>query len=494
MDQYKQFLESISEFGTVQQIKGSIIIADGLPNARIHERVIFENNVVGEVFNLTPEYAYVIVHSFSSSESLRIGMKLVRTDEFLQIKKSLIQLGSIIDSFGNYIGGKTPDLSTPNSEAIDIHTQAPTILSRATISKPFYTGIMAIDLCIPLGKGQKELMLGDRKTGKSPCMISIVKHSQDITIYALIGKNKSDIKNTINQFEKANLQGNIVFVVSYADDPLGVIYYTPYTAMSIAEYFRDQGKDVTVVLDNMSTHAKFYRELSMLTGGFPGREAYPGDIFYVHSRLMERAGNFMMNNKEAAITCFPVVETVQGDVTSYISTNAMGMTDGHIYFDSNLYANGRRPPINILISITRVGKQTRNQLLREITDKIVGFLTSYDQLEAIAHFGTELSQSIKDQIRKGELLYNLFNHHRGTTYPLEVQLVLFGWLWLGLFDKYPQHSQDQIQDQLLKLYEKDKKHIIFTSTVQSQNLYQLLTLLSQKESELVALWQTNTPS
>ncbi|MCL5970228.1 MAG: F0F1 ATP synthase subunit alpha, partial [Patescibacteria group bacterium] len=241
---------------------------------------------------------------------------------------------------------------------------------------------------------------------------------------------------------------NIIIVASSPEDPSSIIHLTPYTAMTIAEYFRDLGRDTLIVLDDLSTHAKFYREISLIAKRFPGRNSYPGDIFHTHSKLLERAGNFVHEKGEVSITCLPVVETTQGDLSGYIQTNIMSMTDGHIFFDSDLFSKGRRPAINPFLSVTRVGHQAQSQLRREINRELISFLTLFEKVQNYVHFGAELSESIKTTLSTGEQIMNLFDQPLYRTNPPNFQVFLFCTLWTGFWS---QKSLSEMRQDIEKL-------------------------------------------
>lgn len=250
-----------------------------------------------------------------------------------------------------------------------------------------------------------------------------------ICIYAAIGKKRLDIKDTEEFFRKNGITDQIIIIATGFDDPIGLSYLVPFSAMTISEYFRDQGYDVFLALDDLTTHAKFYREISLLGKKFPGRNSYPGDIFYTHAKLLERAGNFVTKNGEKAITCLPVVETAQGDLSGYIQTNIMSMTDGHLYFDSDLFAKGRRPAINPFLSVTRVGRQTQSTLKRDINREILSFLTISEKMQNFSHFGAELTEASKVTLAVGDKVIKFLGQSSATTMPINLQILLFSMLW-----------------------------------------------------------------
>jgi F-type H+-transporting ATPase subunit alpha len=305
---------------------------------------------------------------------------------------------------------------------------------RTKISKTLETGVVLVDLLVPLGLGQRELILGDRKTGKTNFLLQTL-HNQAkkgiICIYVAIGKRKTEIKKAVDFFASKGIANQIITVATSSHDSAGEIFLAPYSGMAIAEYFRDLGKDVLIIMDDMSTHARFYREISLLNKRFPGRDSYPGDIFHIHSRLLERAGNFLVNDNPVSITCLPAAESPQGDITGYIQTNLMSMTDGHIYFDAELFFKGRRPAINPFLSVTRVGHQTQSKLQKDIRQKILDLFSRYEKTVGFQRFGAELGENSRQIIALGEKIYRFLDQPLGLAVPANLQMFLLAKLWQG---------------------------------------------------------------
>lgn len=491
MEQYKNLLGGTGEYGEVTEVRHPLLTVVGLPKARLHEVVVFENGMRGEIFSLESHVLKVLLYE---SQPVRVGTKLVRTGQMAAIAVGPELLGCIIDPLGRVIE-RTPTYTQPKN-VVEIRVDVKNISSRSLIKKQFVTGMTMVDLLVPLGDGQKELVIGDRKTGKTSFFFSCIKqNAARITVYSLIGKNMAEVRYITSLYKKNGLDRNVIFVVSSSVDSSGMIYMTPYSAMAIAEFFRDRGLDVLVIMDSLSLHAKFYREVSLLAGGFPGKESYPGDMFYVHASLLERAGNFIHpSGRDVSITCLPVVETVEGELSSYIPTNVMGMTDGHLFFDSNSYYKGRRPPIDLTLSVTRVGKQTQTALQREINQELMTFITYYERLQNISYFGTELSQKVKDQLKKGETLFHLFNQRYSVILPLDLQLLLFALVWLNIFSKYADITVEEVREIFFASYQEPMMQKILKESIASENLYQLLTAVSRHESELKSIWETKRAS
>lgn len=425
MRDFAYYREQQGEIGFAEQVLHSIVDVSGLPRVHPGEMVMFENGQVGQALFLNEDHVEVLILTGSG---VRVGDQVARTGHPITIHLTNQLLGKTIDPLGFDFITKQEFQGEATGTAID---QVPnTIAQRKPIDTPFETGISIVDLAVPLGKGQRELIIGDRKTGKTQfvrqVLLSQAKQGS-ICIYAAIGKLKVDIKSTIEFFEKEGVSGQTVLVLSASDDPAGMVFLTPYTAMTIAEYFRSQGKDVLIIMDELTQHAKAYREVSLLAKRFPGRNAYPGDIFYAHSRLLERAGCFT----SGAITCLAIAEAPLGDITGYIQTNIMSMTDGHIFFDSDAFNRGRRPPINPFLSVTRVGLQTQTPLLRELTRELSSFLVHLERLRQFVHFGAELSEAVRQQLALGELIYAFFDQDYHVIRRLPLSVVIFSGLWSG---------------------------------------------------------------
>lgn len=399
----------------------------------------------------------------------------------------------MINPLGEPIEAKN-DLSKI-SERREIESEVLGITARARVKKPFLTGISLIDLVLPIGAGQKELIVGDRKTGKTSLLLTTMKNQSivgTIIIYCLIGKKTSELKKINEYLSAEKIKDNLIIVAATAADPPGLIYLAPYSAMAIAEYFRDAGRDVLVIYDDLSNHARFYREISLMARRFPGRESYPGDIFYSHARLMEKAGNFRHPEKgEVSITCLPVVETVEGDLTGFIATNVMGMTDGHIFFDSNIFQKGQRPAINLFLSVTRVGKQTKDSLRREIIRELTAFLARFEQTESFAHFGAELSSQIQQTLETGTAFYELFEQERGEIFPEAVQTILFALIWAQMIKKDDVLNYKKC---LLEAFNRDATKSEIIKMVSAENLIDLVNNVKNNQEFFDELCSKKNPS
>ena len=430
---FNRLLTKTKEYGVVQQVNHPIVFIQGLPTAKINEVIIFESGQKGQVFTINRGKIEARIFSY---EPVKVGTRVTKTDQLLSVPVWKELLGQIINPLGEPFD-ETAQFVTPKEfRYLDVRPGG--ISGRKKITTRMATGISLVDLLIPLGRGQRELIIGDRKTGKTSLLMTIIKKQVfegAVAIYVAIGKRKSDIKKMKQFFVDEKLINQMVVVATSSYDSPSLIYLTPYAAMSIAEYFRDQGIHTLLILDDLSTHAKFYRELSLLARRFPGRDSYPGDIFYAHSKLLERAGNFKHKTAgEVSITCLPVVEIVEGDLTGYISTNLMGITDGHIYLDSNIYYQGMRPAVNIPLSVTRVGRQTLDKLAREANKNLTAFLAHYDKLQNLSHFGQELTDDVKKDLHSGDIIYKFFNQSYHQTVPTPIQLIILSMILQGIIE------------------------------------------------------------
>lgn len=493
MKDFDTLLEETGEFGIVQEIKHPIVTLSGLPHAKPSEVVLTENGVLGEVYSIEKNAIKIFIFS---KDPLKVGTKVVRTNLYLAVHVGEELLGHVITPLGDPMF-RNDEFKKPK-ELRELDQDVRKIHERARIVKPLSTGVTVVDLMVPLGKGQRELVIGDRKTGKTAFLNTIIRTQiaeGSVVIYAAIGKKKGEIKRMVEYFQKEDLMKNMIMVATDSQDPPSLIFQTPYTAMTIAEYFRDKGQDALVLFDDLTTHAKFYRELALLGDRFPGRDSYPGDIFYVHAKLLERAGNIRFGEDGAsAITCLALVETIEGDLTGYIQTNLMGITDGHIFFDSNAFYNGRRPAINIAISVTRVGKQTQTKLKKEVGRILSAFLAKYEKIQNFSQFGTELSPDVIQTLKRGEKLYELFDQHYDMALPGSVQLILLGMVWLGIFDHEQPGSMDNYKRSLIDGYKKEEIRTKLDTFVQAESFDQLVTNIKTHAEEIIILCKTNNAS
>ena len=428
MKDFNYYLDTIGEIGFVEEMVHSLVYASGLPKGHPGEVVLFESGDLGQVLSLSRDQIEVLL---LTNTHIQVGSKLVRTGEHLQVPVGMGLLGRTIDPLGRAVDKLKP-IAFQELRSVDV--VPPKIVERLEVAKPLETGVSLVDLVVPLGKGQRELIIGDRKTGKTDFLLQTLTTQAilgTICIYAQIGQKRGDIATLTQFFEENSLIEKTIQVASNSSDPSGIIFLTPYTAMTLAEYFKEQGMDVLLILDDMTTHARNYREISILARRFPGRGSYPGDIFYVHSRLIERAGNF----KKGSITLLPVAESLLGDLSGYIQTNLMAMTDGHIFFDIELYNEGKRPPVNPFLSVTRVGHQTQTPLLRDISRELSSFLVKYERMKEFIHFGAEVGEEARKVLSLGTKVDLFFNQGTLVNVAIPLNLVILSGLWAGIWNE-----------------------------------------------------------
>ncbi len=430
---YEYCIKKNREIGIVTEVRDFLVKVQGLPGAVIGEGIAFRTGENGRVIKLQPNEVEVLVFSRSPVKS---GIQAGRSGKSLSISCSEKVLGQVVNVFGHLFSGHKKKVISL-SESREIEKNPIGIAGRKKISRSLSTGVAIVDLLVPLSHGQRELVIGDRKTGKTQFILkTIIQQIKlgTICVYCMIGKRSQEVKAIEEFFKQNGLLEKSVLVVSTSSSSPGEIVYAPYTAMTLAEYFRDQGKDVLLIFDDLTVHAKYYREIALLSGTFPGREAYPGDIFHFHSNLLERAGCFNLFEKEVAITCLPIAESLASDLAGYIQTNLMSMTDGHLFFDSENFAQGRRPAVNIFLSVTRVGRQALTPLFRDINSKLTIFMKKYENTQKFLRFGSELPEEIKNTLILGEAFWKFFRQTDFKPLPPELQAVFISAICLGLWD------------------------------------------------------------
>ena len=424
-------LQKIEEIGYIERITHPIVYVSGLPGAVLNEIVLFETGEEGYIFSLEDDYAKAVTFSVNP---LELGTKVARTGKILGIKINDKVLGNVLDPLGRSMLKNVKVSREGEDKSIDIAPMG--VDKRERVHDPLITGVPLVDFLIPLGKGQRELIIGDRNTGKTAFVMQTMlsqANKNSICIYTAIGKKQESIKEVEEYLKKRNIFDKCVIVGASSADSLGKIFVAPYTAMTIAEYFRDKGKNVLVILDDLTTHARYFRELSLISGKFPGKDSYPGDVFYVHARLLERAGNFKHNDgRDVSISCLPIAETIEGDLSGYIQTNLMSITDGHIFFDQEMYKEGKRPAINYFLSVTRVGRQTQNNVRWGVNRELSSFFYLHRKTKKFIHFGAELNEGIRSTLEMGEKLDTFFDQPMEEVIDINIQIMLFTLIWSGI--------------------------------------------------------------
>lgn len=456
MKSFQEYLTETGEIGFIEAVNNSVISASGLPNAKLQELVMLETGENGYILGLHKDYCDVLLFT---KRTVKTGTRLTRTNQIISINAGMHLLGKSINPLGKPLDA-SEEVTSANAVRLPIDIRPPGISARRRIDKTFETGVAMVDLILPLGKGQRELVIGDRKTGKTNfIMKTMLTQAQQgtICIYVAIGKKQLSYKKIEENLKRYNIMDRCVIVASASENAPGLVFLAPYTGMTLAEYFRDQGKDVLIILDDLTTHARYYRQISLLMKRFPGRNSYPADIFYAHARLLERAGNFIApDNGERSITCFPIAETIQGDLSGYIQTNLMSITDGHLYFDVDLFGKGRRPPIHPFLSVTRIGRQTQTTLRQTLNREITSFLSMYERTQNFSHFGAEVSDTVAFTLQTGAKITAFFDHISSAGAPLNLQILLFSLLWVDVWREKSIDVMQSDMDRIKEIYFKDE--------------------------------------
>ena len=393
------------EVGKVIYVGDGIVTVYGIDNAMYGEIVVFENGVKGMVQDIRRTEIGCIL--FGRDTGIKEGTKVSRTGKRAGIPVGDAFIGRIVDALGAPIDGKG---SIESTDYRPIENPAPSIVDRKSVNQPLQTGILSIDAMFPIGRGQRELIIGDRQTGKTSIAIDTIlnqKGKDVICVYVAIGQKASTIAKVVNNLNKYDAMDYTIVVASTASDSAPLQYIAPYSGTAIAEYFMHKGKDVLIVYDDLSKHAVAYRTLSLLLGRSPGREAYPGDVFYLHSRLLERSSKLKDELGGGSITALPIIETQAGDVSAYIPTNVISITDGQIFLESDLFFSGMRPAVNVGLSVSRVGGAAQTKAMKKAAGSIRIDLAKYREMEVFTQFSSDLDENTKEQLQYGKGLMEL---------------------------------------------------------------------------------------
>jgi F-type H+/Na+-transporting ATPase subunit alpha len=381
------------EIGSVEFVGRDIARVSGLPNIRAEEMVRFAGNLMGLVFNIDPEEIGVIL--LDPSEDVQVGTEVHRTERVLDVPVGEGLLGRVVDPMGRPLDGLGEITSV---KRLPVERPAPAVMDRAPVTIPLQTGIKVIDALIPIGRGQRELILGDRQTGKTAIAVDTIINQKDtgiISIYCAVGKKSSDVAKVIAELRNYGVMGSCIVVVATGEDTPGLQFVAPYAATTMGEYFMEQGRDVLIIYDDLTSHARAYREVSLLLRRPPGREAFPGDIFYIHSRLLERSTHLRPELGGGSLTSLPITETEAQDMSSYIPTNLISITDGQIYLSPVLFNKGILPAVDVGKSVSRVGGKTQLSAYRSVAGDLRLSYSQFEELESFSRFGTRLDESTR---------------------------------------------------------------------------------------------------
>lgn len=448
-------LSQFQEVGEVVTVGDNVARAYGLNNVRAGEVVEFSSGVLGVVLNLEVDSVGIVV--MGPEDVVKQGDKVKRTGKILQVPIGKALLGRVVDGLGNPVDGKG-EIITDLYRKVEV--KAPGIIERQSVREPVQTGIKAIDALIPIGRGQRELIIGDRQTGKTAIAIDTIinqktAHLSDnekekiYCIYVAIGQKRSSVAQIVKKLQDTGAIDYTVVVSATASDPASLQFLAPYTACSIGEYFRDNGMHALIVYDDLSKHAVAYRQISLLLRRPPGREAYPGDVFYLHSRLLERAAKMSDGQGGGSLTALPIVETQAGDVSAYIPTNIISITDGQIFLESELFYQGIRPAVNVGISVSRVGSAAQIKAMKKVAGSIKLELAQFREIAAFAQFGSDLDKSTQHLISHGKKLVEILKQPQYSPFVVEEQVISIYAGVKGYLDEIPLEQIKDFEQKLL---------------------------------------------
>ncbi len=419
----------VSEVGSVLSVGDGIARIHGLDNVQAGEMVEFSNGIQGMALNLEADNVGVVI--FGTDAEIKEGDSVKRTGTIVDVPVGKGLLGRVVDALGNPIDGKGPIVSDKRSR---VEVKAPGIIPRKSVDEPVQSGLKAIDALVPVGRGQRELIIGDRQTGKSAVAIDTFINQKDAhagedekkklyCIYVAVGQKRSTVAQIVKSLEENGAMDYTIVVAATASEPAPLQYLAPYTGCAMGEFFRDNGMHAVIVYDDLSKQAVAYRQMSLLLRRPPGREAYPGDVFYLHSRLLERAAKMNDDNGGGSLTALPIIETQAGDVSAYIPTNVISITDGQIFLETDLFYQGIRPAINVGLSVSRVGGAAQTKAMKKVAGSIKLELAQYREMAAFAQFGSDLDPSTQKLLNRGARLTELLKQPQFSPMPVEEQVV-----------------------------------------------------------------------
>ena len=437
----------IANTGTVLEVGDGIARIYGLSKAMSGELLKFENGVMGMVLNLEEDNIGAVI--FGESRGIKEGGTVKSTGKVAEVPSGEGLLGRVVNALGEPIDGKG---SIEASKYMKIERPAYGIIDRKPVSEPLQTGIKAIDGMFPIGKGQRELIIGDRQTGKTAIAIDTIinqKNNDVVCIYVAIGQKRSTVAQIYKKLEELGALEYTIIVAATASESAPLQYLAPYAGVAMGEYFMEQGKHVLIIYDDLSKHAVSYREMSLLLRRPPGREAYPGDVFYLHSRLLERAAKLSDELGGGSITALPIVETKAGDISAYIPTNVISITDGQIFLETDLFNSGFRPAINPGVSVSRVGGSAQIKAMKQVASKVKLELAQYNELLAFTQFGSDLDKATRDQLNRGAKIMEVLKQSQYNPYRVEEQVVSFFCVTNGYFDDIPTEKVKAFEHDLI---------------------------------------------
>jgi len=437
-EQIKKFGDElkVEQTGIVTEAGDGVARVQGLSNVKANEIVQFQNDVFGLALNLEEDTVGVVI--LGDYLGIKEGDEVKSTGRIVEVPAGNDMIGRVLNPLGQPIDGKGSIAST---ETIEVEKIAPGVVERQSVSEPVQFGVKVVDGLVPIGRGQRELVIGDRGTGKTAVCIDAIINQKDgdlICIYVSIGQKASKVANIVNQLETNGAMEHTIVVTANASESAALQYLAPYSGCALGEYFMSQGKDVLIVYDDLTKHAWAYRQMSLLLRRPPGREAYPGDVFYLHSRLLERAAKLNSDYGGASMTALPVIETQAGDVSAYIPTNVISITDGQLYLEPDHFNSGIRPAVNLGLSVTRVGSAAQTKAMKSVAGSLKIQMAQFRELETFAQFGTsDLDDATKKQLDRGQRILELLKQNEASPVTMEQQVCMFYMANEGVLDDIP---------------------------------------------------------
>jgi F-type H+-transporting ATPase subunit alpha len=434
------------EVGEVTSVGNNVVRVKGIPGVQSEELVLFPGNRLGMAYNLDPEDVSVVM--LGRSNEIRAGQEVRRTGRVTDVPVGEVLLGRVINPLGQPLDGED---ALDTGERWPIERPAPAIMDRMPVTVPLQTGIQSIDALIPIGRGQRELILGDRQTGKTAVALDTIINQREtgvISVYCAIGQRSSAVARVIDDFREHEVMKQVIVVVATGEDAPGLNFIAPYAATSMAEYFMERGRDVLVVYDDLTRHARAYRELSLLLRRPPAREAYPGDIFYIHSRLLERATHLKDERGGGSMTALPIIETQAQNVSAYIPTNLISITDGQIYLSPRLFSEGVLPAVDVGKSVSRVGGKTQLPAYRTVSGDLKLSYSQFEELETFARFGTRLDEETQKTLNRGRRVRESLKQPQYSPIPVPEQIAVLLAVIEGRFDEIPPGRVGDIAEEI----------------------------------------------
>jgi len=457
----------VSDVGTVIQVGDGIARAHGLEQVMAGELLEFSNGVMGMALNLEEDNVGIVI--LGPYTDIREGDQVKRTGRIMEVPVGEALLGRVVNAIGHPVDGKGPVNTT---ETRPVESAAPGVIDRKSVHEPMQTGIKAIDAMIPVGRGQRELIIGDRQTGKTAIAIDTILNQKDndvICIYVAIGQKQSTVANVVETLRRQGALDYTIVVTAGASEPAPLLFLAPYAGCAMGEYFMYKGKHVLIVYDDLTKQAAAYRELSLLLRRPPGREAYPGDVFYLHSRLLERAAKLNDDLGGGSITALPFIETQASDVSAYIPTNVISITDGQIFLESDLFYAGQRPAVNVGISVSRVGGAAQIKAMKKVAGTMKLDLAQYRELQAFAQFGSDLDKATQARLNRGARLMEILKQGVNEPLPVEKQVVSIYTATKGFLDDIEVSDVRRFEQELLD-YIDSNEQAIYQSITDTKDL------------------------